>query len=58
VQQRRVVIRKSVVDLREEEWDAALDVTLKGVYRLSREVIPHMIATAAARYINTGSGWL
>jgi len=52
-----VVIRKSVVDLREEEWDAALDVTLKGVYRLSREVIPHMIRNGGGTIINTGSGW-
>ena len=38
-----IAIRKDVVDLTEEEWDRALDVTLKGIYLLSHEVVPHMI---------------
>lgn len=52
-----VVIRKGVADLREEEWAMVLDVTLKSVYLLSREVIPHMIRNGGGRIINTGSGW-
>jgi NAD(P)-dependent dehydrogenase (short-subunit alcohol dehydrogenase family) len=52
-----IVVRKSVVELREEEWDLVLDVTLKSVYLLSREVIPHMIRNGGGRIINTGSGW-
>jgi NAD(P)-dependent dehydrogenase (short-subunit alcohol dehydrogenase family) len=52
-----VVIRKGVAELREEEWDLVLDVTLKSVYLLSREVIPHMIRNGGGRIINTGSGW-
>lgn len=52
-----VVIRKGVVELREEEWDLVLDVTLKSVYLLSREVIPHMIRNGGGRIVNTGSGW-
>jgi NAD(P)-dependent dehydrogenase (short-subunit alcohol dehydrogenase family) len=52
-----VVIRKSVTELREEEWDVVLNVTLKSVYLLSREVIPHMIRQGGGRIINTGSGW-
>lgn len=38
-----IAIRKDIVELAEDEWDRALDVTLKGIYLLSREVIPHMI---------------
>src|SRR5947209_11656397 len=38
-----IAIRKDVVELSEEEWDRALDVTLKSVYLLSHEVVPHMI---------------
>src|SRR5262249_17363137 len=34
-----------------------LDVTLKGVHLLSREVIPHMIRNGGGSIINTGSGW-
>jgi NAD(P)-dependent dehydrogenase (short-subunit alcohol dehydrogenase family) len=52
-----VVIRKSVVELCEEEWDLVLDVTLKSVYLVSREVIPHMIRNGGGRIVNTGSGW-
>jgi NAD(P)-dependent dehydrogenase (short-subunit alcohol dehydrogenase family) len=52
-----MVIRKDVLALEEEEWDAVLDVTLKSVYLMSREVIPHMIRNGGGTVINTGSGW-
>ncbi|MFZ1156386.1 MAG: SDR family oxidoreductase [Candidatus Sulfotelmatobacter sp.] len=52
-----ITIRKSVTELPEEEWALVLDVTLKSVYLISREVIPHMIRNGEGRIINTGSGW-
>jgi NAD(P)-dependent dehydrogenase (short-subunit alcohol dehydrogenase family) len=52
-----IAIRKDIVDLTEEEWDRALDVTLKGIYLLSREVIPHMIRVGTGSIVNIGSGW-
>jgi len=52
-----IAIRKDVVELLEEEWDRAIDVTLKSVYLLSHEVIPHMIRNGGGSIINTGSGW-
>jgi NAD(P)-dependent dehydrogenase (short-subunit alcohol dehydrogenase family) len=52
-----VVIRKSVDATSEEEWDRAIDVTMKSVFLLSREVIPHMIRSGGGVIINTGSGW-
>ncbi len=52
-----IAIRKDIVDLTEEEWDRALDITLKGVYLLSREVVPHMIRSGGGSIINVGSGW-
>ncbi len=52
-----VAIRKDVVELTETEWDFALDVTLKGIYLLSHEVVPHMIRTGGGIIINIGSGW-
>jgi NAD(P)-dependent dehydrogenase (short-subunit alcohol dehydrogenase family) len=51
-----VAIRKDIVELTEDEWDFALDVTLKGIYLLSREVVPHMIRNGGS-IINIGSGW-
>jgi NAD(P)-dependent dehydrogenase (short-subunit alcohol dehydrogenase family) len=52
-----VAIRKDIVELTEDEWDLALDVTLKGIYLLSREVVPHMIRNGGGSIINIGSGW-
>ena len=52
-----VILRKDVTNLTEDEWDLALDVTLKSVFLLSREVIPHMIKAGSGVIINTGSGW-
>ncbi len=52
-----VAIRKNTVELAEEEWDLALNVSLKGIYLLSHHVLPHMIAGGGGSIINTGSGW-
>jgi len=52
-----IAIRKDIVDLTEEEWDRALDVTLKGIFLLSHEVIPHMVRGGGGSIINIGSGW-
>jgi len=51
-----IAIRKDVIELSVEEWDRALDVTLKGIYVLSHEVIPHMLRGGGS-IINIGSGW-
>jgi len=52
-----IVVRKNAVELEETEWDAVVDVTLKGAYLMSHEVIPHMIRSGGGSIINTGSGW-
>ena len=52
-----IAIRKDVVELSEDEWDRALDVILKGIFLLSRAVIPHMIRAGGGSIINIGSGW-
>jgi NAD(P)-dependent dehydrogenase (short-subunit alcohol dehydrogenase family) len=52
-----IAIRKDIVNLTEDEWDLAVDVTLKGIYLLSREVVPHMIRNGGGSIINIGSGW-
>lgn len=52
-----IAIRKDILELTEDEWDLALDVTLKGIYLLSREVVPHMIRGGGGSIINIGSGW-
>jgi NAD(P)-dependent dehydrogenase (short-subunit alcohol dehydrogenase family) len=51
-----VIVRKNVTDLAESEWDAVIDVSLKGVYLLSKHLIPQMKKKGGA-IVNTGSGW-
>lgn len=52
-----VTVRKTVVDLTEEEWDFVIDVGLKGTYLLSKYTIPIMAKNGGGSIINTGSGW-
>jgi NAD(P)-dependent dehydrogenase (short-subunit alcohol dehydrogenase family) len=52
-----IAIRKDVAELAEDEWTRALDVTLKSVYLMSHEVVPHMIRNGGGSIINIGSGW-
>lgn len=52
-----VAIRKNAVDLEPEEWDMALDVSLKGQYLISKYAVPYMIKSGGGSIINTGSGW-
>lgn len=52
-----IAIRKNAVDLEPDEWDLALDVSLKGQYLLSKYIIPYMKQSGGGSIINTGSGW-
>ena len=52
-----VTVRKTVVDLEEDEWDFVLDVGLKGTFLMSKYVIPIMAQGGGGSIINTGSGW-
>ena len=42
-------------ELTEQEWDAMLDVNLKGAWIVGRHVIPHMIAAQGGSIINNSS---
>jgi len=52
-----LIVRKSVVELAEGDWDKVVDVMLKGTFLLSRQVIPRMISAGGGSIINIGSGW-
>ncbi len=52
-----IIIRKDTIGLTEKEWDAVLDVSLKGSFLLTQRVIPHMIKGGGGSIINMGSGW-
>lgn len=52
-----IIRRKTVVELEEREWDSVINVSLKGVYLLSKYIIPIMSEKQGGSIINTGSGW-
>ena len=52
-----IIRRASVLELTEEDWDRVMEVNVKSIYLLSREVIPHMQRTDGGAIINTASGW-
>ena len=47
--------RRLLWEVPEEAWDTVLSVNLKGVYLMSRAVIPHMLARGSGRIINMAS---
>jgi 3-oxoacyl-[acyl-carrier protein] reductase len=48
-----------IVDMKDEEWQRVLDVTLTGTLRMLRAVLPHMLAQRAGSIVNNASvlGW-
>jgi 3-oxoacyl-[acyl-carrier protein] reductase len=47
---------KKLVDTTEEEWDLTLDINLKGVFLLSKAILPQMIKNNFGMIINVSSG--
>jgi NAD(P)-dependent dehydrogenase (short-subunit alcohol dehydrogenase family) len=50
-----VVVRRSVVELDEADWDRVMDINAKSVYLMSKQAIP--IMGAGGSIITLGSGW-
>ena len=50
-----VAIRGGVCDLCVEEWDMGMDVNVKGIFLVSKHVIPHMIENKYGKIVNTSS---
>lgn len=48
-------VTSKIVDCTDEEWDLVLDTNLKGVFRLTREILPVMIAQKSGYIINIAS---
>ena len=47
----------TAVDCTEEEWDAQMDVNLKGTFLMSKAALPRMIEKGCGVIINNSSGW-
>ena len=50
-----VVSDINFVDLEESEWDRICDVNIKGVYLITRAVVPHMMSSRYGKIINLSS---
>ncbi|NJD62883.1 MAG: glucose 1-dehydrogenase [Deltaproteobacteria bacterium] len=48
-------VRKTVLELSEEEWDSVLDTNLKGYFLVSQAVAPAMIRQGGGKIINLSS---
>ncbi|HZQ21997.1 MAG TPA: SDR family NAD(P)-dependent oxidoreductase [Terriglobales bacterium] len=47
----------TALDCSEEEWDAQIDINLKGTFLMSKYALPGMIAQRSGVIINNSSGW-
>jgi len=47
--------RRAFLDMTEQEWDEMQDVNLKGVFRCSKLVIPHMVERRSGKVVNISS---
>jgi NAD(P)-dependent dehydrogenase (short-subunit alcohol dehydrogenase family) len=50
-----VNVRKTALDLSEEEWDRVLDTNLEGYFLVAQAVAPHMIRRGRGKVINVSS---
>lgn len=50
---------EKVVDMSDEQWDSVIGITLTGTFRMTRAVLPHMIARGTGCIVNNASvlGW-
>jgi 3-oxoacyl-[acyl-carrier protein] reductase len=48
-----------VVEMTDEQWDAVLDITLGGTFRMTRAMLPHMQERGSGSIVNNASvlGW-
>ena len=49
--------RASVVELSEQDWDHLIDINVKSIFFMCREVIPVMASGNGGSIVNTASGW-
>lgn len=53
-----IIRRAPLLEMTEEDWDAVIDVDLKGVFNCTQAVLPCMIKQHYGKIINTSSGAL
>jgi NAD(P)-dependent dehydrogenase (short-subunit alcohol dehydrogenase family) len=52
-----VPARKPLVECLEGQWDEIMDINLKGIFLVSKHLIPHMMENGIGSIVNTSSNW-
>jgi len=52
-----IIVRQSIVDLTETDWDRVMAVNSKSVFLMSKFAVPALRSSGGGVIINTGSGW-
>jgi NAD(P)-dependent dehydrogenase (short-subunit alcohol dehydrogenase family) len=52
-----VILRRSIMELDEAEWDRVMEVNVKSIYLMSKPAIPVMETGGGGSIINMASGW-
>ena len=52
-----VIRRDTTIGLSEQDWDISVDVSMKGVFLLSKAILPVMEAQQSGSIVNIGSNW-
>ncbi|MGC8959857.1 MAG: SDR family NAD(P)-dependent oxidoreductase [Chloroflexia bacterium] len=52
-----IILRATVLETGEEEWERVIAVNLRSVFLLSRYAIPHMAQAGGGAIVNNASGW-
>jgi len=52
-----IIRRATVAELSEHEWDQVIDINIKSIFFMCREVIPVMVRGNGGSIVNTASGW-
>jgi len=52
-----IIRRASVIELSEDDWDRVMDVNVKSMFLVSKQVIPIMAKAGGGSIINMSSGW-
>jgi len=52
-----IIRRASVTELEESDWDRVMNVNVKSVFLMSKQVVPVMANAGGGSIINTASGW-
>ena len=52
-----IIRRATITELSEEEWDRVMEVNVKSMFLMAREVIPIMVRAGGGSIINMASGW-